>query len=54
MRIVILASGTGTLLQSVIDNVDRSRVEILAVGSDRRCEALERAERAGIENFLVE
>lgn len=54
MRIVILASGTGTLLQSVIDNVDRSRVEILAVGSDRQCEALERAERAGIENFLVE
>ena len=41
MRIVILASGTGTLLQSVIDNVDRSRVEILAVGSDRQCEALE-------------
>lgn len=54
MKIVILASGTGTLLQSVIDNVDRDKVEILAVGSDRQCEALDRAERAGIEHFLVE
>ncbi|KAB1504132.1 phosphoribosylglycinamide formyltransferase [Corynebacterium sp. 320] len=54
MKIVLLASGTGTLLQSVIDHVDRSKVHILAVGSDRDCEALSRAQRADIPTFTVE
>ncbi|UBI07569.1 phosphoribosylglycinamide formyltransferase [Corynebacterium falsenii] len=54
MKIVILASGTGTLLQSVIDNVDTTKIDILAVGSDRQCEALDRAERAGIPTFRVD
>lgn len=53
MKIVILASGTGTLLQSVIDHTDES-VEIVAVGADRGCEALERAEVAGVETFRVD
>ncbi|WP_282939931.1 phosphoribosylglycinamide formyltransferase [Corynebacterium auriscanis] len=53
MRIVMLASGSGTLLQSVIDNVEPDLVDIAAVGADRECEALQRANRAGIDTFLV-
>ncbi|MEJ4111978.1 phosphoribosylglycinamide formyltransferase [Corynebacterium kroppenstedtii] len=53
MRIVILASGTGTLLHSVMDNIDPTRVDIAAVGSDRECEALNRAQQAGLATFLV-
>lgn len=54
MKIVVLASGSGTLLQSVIDNVDPELVNIAAVGADRECEALQRAERAGIAPFRVD
>ena len=54
MKIVVLASGTGTLLQSVIDNVDPTQVEIVAVGSDRPCEALHRAARANLATFCVD
>lgn len=54
MKTVLLASGSGTLLQAIIDNVDRNHVEITAVGADRPCEALRRAERANIPTFLVE
>ncbi|MBF0581229.1 phosphoribosylglycinamide formyltransferase [Corynebacterium sp. ED61] len=53
MRVVMLASGQGTLLQSVIDMAPES-VQIVAVGTDRQCSALERAEAAGLETFLVE
>ena len=49
----MLASGQGTLLQSVIDMAPES-VQIVAVGTDRQCPALERAEAAGLETFLVE
>ena len=54
MKIVVLASGSGTLLQSVIDHVAPELVTIVAVGSDRQCVALERAEQAGIPTFCVE
>lgn len=53
MKVVILASGTGTLLQAVIDSVDEA-VEIVAVGTDRPCQALERADAAGVPTFCVE
>lgn len=52
MKIVMLASGTGTLLQSVIDTAPQG-VEIVAVGTDRPCQALERAESAGLPTFTV-
>lgn len=52
LRLVVLTSGEGTLLQSMIDGLDES-VEIIAVGADRSCRALERAEAAGLETFLV-
>ena len=51
--IVVLASGTGTLLQAMIDAGPALAAEIVAIGSDRDCEALVRADRAGIDNFSV-
>ncbi len=55
-RIVILASGSGTLLQSVIDAVRAGDlpVDIVAVGSDvSDAPALSRAQQAGIPVFAV-
>lgn len=55
-RIVVLASGSGTLLQSVIDAVASGDldVELVAVGSDvPDAQALDRARRAGIPVFVV-
>lgn len=54
LRIVALASGSGTLVQALIDDLNPAKVELLAVGADRDCPALERAERAGVPNFKVE
>ncbi len=54
-RLVVLISGTGTLLQALIDaTADPSfGAEIVAVGSDRPAiEGLVRAERAGIATFV--
>ena len=53
--IVVLVSGSGTLLQALIDaSLDPAYgVRILAVGADREeIEGLRRAERAGIETFV--
>ncbi len=51
LRVVVLASGQGTLLQSLVDNLDAQRAQIVAVGSDKHCPALDRAQAAGIETF---
>lgn len=56
LRVVVLVSGSGTLLQSVIDAThDPSYgVEIVAVGSDRSgAYGLVRAEQAGIPTFCL-
>lgn len=53
MGIVVLASGTGTLLQSMLDMLDPERVRVLAVGSDKQCRALDRAAAADIPIFHV-
>ncbi|GAB3880449.1 phosphoribosylglycinamide formyltransferase [Terrabacter terrigena] len=52
--VVVLVSGSGTLLQALIDAaVDPAYgVHIAAVGADRPCTGLERAERAGIPTFV--
>jgi len=50
MRIGVLASGTGTILQSLID----AGLPIAAVVVDRPCPATEVAGRAGIPGVLVE
>jgi phosphoribosylglycinamide formyltransferase-1 len=55
MRIVVMVSGSGTNLQAVLDAVREGRidVEIAAVGADKPCRGLERAEAAGVETFVV-
>jgi len=53
VRLVVLASGTGTTLQALIDASDLGG-EIVAVGSDRAGSgALERAAAAEIPTFVV-
>lgn len=50
MRIILLASGSGSLAQSIIDARDsgKLKVEILQLISDKQSQAIERAEAAGI------
>ncbi|WP_216210323.1 phosphoribosylglycinamide formyltransferase [Amycolatopsis aidingensis] len=55
-RLVVLASGSGTLLQALLDATGRTGypATVVAVGTDRPgVEALARAERAGVERFTV-
>lgn len=48
-RVVVLASGSGTNLQALIDQVHGREVDIVGVGSDKPgCRALGRAEEASI------
>lgn len=51
MRVGVLASGSGTILQALLDA--RPALPIALVVVDRKCEAMERAERAGVEVELV-
>lgn len=52
-KIVVLASGSGTLLQALLD--DQVGQNICAVGSDRRnAPALDRAKRAGKATFVCD
>jgi formyltetrahydrofolate-dependent phosphoribosylglycinamide formyltransferase len=52
-RIVVLVSGSGTLLQAVLDAADLP-ARVVAVGADRGGIAgLDRAERAGVPSFVV-
>lgn len=56
MRIVVLVSGTGSNLQSVIDAAKSGEldVEIAAVGADREgTYGVERSAEAGLETFVV-
>ncbi|MCU1683514.1 MAG: purN [Amycolatopsis sp.] len=56
VKVVVLASGSGTLLQSLLDAAGASAypAEVVAVGADRTgIEALARAERAGLPSFSV-
>lgn len=50
---MVLASGSGTTLQAVLDDPEL-RPHVVGVGSDRPdCAALQRAEAAGVETFVV-
>lgn len=56
MKLVVLASGSGTLLQAVLDAVEKPNfpAKVVAVGADRTgVAALTRAERAGVPSFTV-
>jgi formyltetrahydrofolate-dependent phosphoribosylglycinamide formyltransferase len=52
-RLVVLASGSGSTLQAILDDAEL-RPLVVAVGSDRAdAQALQRAADAGVETFLV-
>ncbi|NIH85572.1 phosphoribosylglycinamide formyltransferase-1 [Amycolatopsis granulosa] len=56
VKLVVLASGSGTLLQSLLDATQRMGfpAKVVAVGTDRPgVEALARAERARVPHFTV-
>lgn len=54
LLVVVLVSGSGTLLQAVID-AKIANLTLVAVGADRAdATGLQRAERAGIETFVVD
>ncbi|MFD9699088.1 phosphoribosylglycinamide formyltransferase [Lentzea sp. NPDC059081] len=52
-RVVVLVSGSGTLMQALLDARDLP-IEVVAVGADREnIEGFKRAERAGVPHFAV-
>lgn len=54
LRVVVLLSGEGTLLQALLD-AGLDGVDVVAVGSDvPTARGLERARAAGVETFVVE
>lgn len=53
LRVVVLVSGSGTLLQAIFDSQD-SRYEVCAVVADKPCPAIERARAAGVATSVVE
>jgi phosphoribosylglycinamide formyltransferase 1 len=53
-RLVVLASGTGSLLNSLLNAAqDDYPARVVAVGVDRDCRAIEVAARAGVPSFTV-
>lgn len=52
LRLTALVSGSGTLLQALLDNQDGNYAVVLVV-SDRECPALDRARAAGVETAVV-
>lgn len=50
MRVGVLASGTGSILEAILE----SGIPVVAVIADRPCRALEIAERAGVPAELVQ
>lgn len=55
MRILVMVSGSGTNLQSILDAVAAGdlAVDIVAVGADKPCTGIDRAQAKGIETFQV-
>lgn len=55
LQIVVLASGSGTLLQAIVDSAAQpgARFAVTAVVTDRECLANERARSAGLPTAIV-
>lgn len=51
-KVVVLVSGTGTLLQAIMAAADEA-YSIVGVVSDKDCPAIERARALGIPSFIV-
>lgn len=52
LKVVVLVSGSGTLLQAILNNQD-DRYRVSLVIADVPCTALERAEKAGVDTRVV-
>lgn len=52
LQVVVLVSGTGSLLQNIIDNQDDS-YRVIKVVADKACVGIERAQAAGIDVEVV-
>ena len=54
-RIAVFISGSGSNLQSIIDNIENGTLncEISYVIADRECFGLERAEKHGIKSIML-
>ena len=52
LSIVVLVSGSGTLLQAILDHQGPS-YEVVGVVADKHCAAIERATRAGVRSAVV-
>jgi phosphoribosylglycinamide formyltransferase-1 len=55
LRLLVLVSGSGTLLQALLDAQASGalRAQVVAVGADRECAGLDRARTAGVPTFTV-
>ena len=55
-KIAVLVSGSGSNLQSIIDNIENGNLncKITYVMADRECYGLQRAEKYGIETLLLD
>ncbi|MDR0488087.1 MAG: phosphoribosylglycinamide formyltransferase [Propionibacteriaceae bacterium] len=55
LKCVVLISGTGTLLQALLDTIDTGGLAatVVAVGADRQAEGITRATSKGIPTFVL-
>ena len=55
-RIAVFVSGSGSNLQSIIDNIENGNLncEISYIIADRECFGLERAEKHGIKSIMLD
>lgn len=53
IRLVVLASGSGTLFQSLIDEQENHQANIVGLITDVQCQAIDRAKAAGIPVNIV-
>lgn len=53
LKVVVLASGSGTLFQSLIDAQNSAGFEIVSLIADKQCAAIERAQNANIPTQIV-
>nr|WP_245802971.1 phosphoribosylglycinamide formyltransferase [Corynebacterium phocae] len=53
LQVAVLVSGTGSLLQNIIEHQD-DRYQVVKVVADVQCQGIERAQAAGIDTEVVE
>ncbi|MCL2869385.1 phosphoribosylglycinamide formyltransferase [Candidatus Saccharibacteria bacterium] len=56
INIAVFASGNGTTLQSIIDNIQHKKLDVnisLVVSNTKNAYALQRAKRAGIATYVI-